>query len=133
MKLPASLDSLEPFRLFVQGKAGELGVSSEFQNNVELVLEEVLVNVVRYAYPEEGEGSVEVGCGVVDGQMFCIRIRDSGRPFNPLLQPDPDLSRSILDKPVGGLGIFLVRQIADSVGYERVDGYNQLTCCLKCP
>lgn len=129
-KLPARLESLEPFRLFVLEKAGEAAVAPECVSNLELVLEELLVNVFSYAYPEDRPGMMEVGCGTFDAGMFCIQIRDYGKPFDPLSLPDPDLSLDILDRPVGGLGIHFVRQSASLLHYEYAEGSNRLTCCF---
>ena len=129
--MPASLESLEPFRSFVLDKAGELPFPPELIPKLELVLEELLVNVISYAYPEGLPGMIEVGCGAFEERMFCIQIRDQGRPFDPLGLPDPDLTLDLLERPVGGLGIYLVRQMAELVQYEYVEDSNQLTCCFS--
>ncbi|MCE5336718.1 MAG: ATP-binding protein [Desulfobacteraceae bacterium] len=130
--LPASLESLEPCRCFVLEKADELRVPSEIVSKMELALEELLVNVVKYAYPEDAPGVVEVGCSASDGQLFCIQVRDYGRPFDPLSMSEPDRGLDIEQRPIGGLGIYLVRQMADRVRYEYAEGSNRFTCCFSC-
>jgi anti-sigma regulatory factor (Ser/Thr protein kinase) len=132
IELPALLDSLDQFRCFVLKKAGELSVDPEFLPNLELALEELLVNVISYAYPSGRAGMIEVGCGTFDGRMFCIQIRDHGKPFDPLTLPDPDITLDVLERPVGGLGIYFVRQLAELVRHEYIEDSNQLTCCFAC-
>jgi anti-sigma regulatory factor (Ser/Thr protein kinase) len=88
--------------------------------NLELALEELLVNVISYAYPENRPGIIEVGCGVCAERLFCFQIRDYDRPFDPLSLPPTDLSLDIEERPVGGLGIFLVRQVAETVNTSGI-------------
>jgi anti-sigma regulatory factor (Ser/Thr protein kinase) len=124
--VPASLDSLGAAEAFVATAARAAGVSEDRIWKVQLALEEVLVNVFRYAYAPGEAGSVSIGCSVADGGIF-LRIRDSGRPFDPLAHHAPDLGGGIEDRAVGGLGIFLLREMADGVAYHRLGDANQLT------
>jgi serine/threonine-protein kinase RsbW len=128
--LPATMESLEICRLFVMGKLQQLHVVQELEFKVELVLEEVLTNVIHYAYPEEA-GEMEVACTIEDDQNFCFRVTDWGIPFNPLERPDPELSEDISERQVGGLGIYLVRHLVDDLSYERQEGKNTLIFCFR--
>lgn len=91
-----------------------------------LVIEELTSNIVGYAYPagEDGELSVNV---YADDAKVSLEFIDKGRPFNPLEAKAPDITLSIKERPIGGLGIFLVRQMMDDVTYRREDGCNILT------
>lgn len=133
IKLPAVMDSLEPFRHFVLEEAAKLPLPAELVPNLELALEELLVNVITYAYPRDLPGMIDLGCCALDGRLFCIQVRDYGRPFNPLSLPEPDLTLDVLERPVGGLGIHLVRQVAELVHYEYADGSNRFSCCFASP
>lgn len=95
-----------------------------------LVLEELVVNVVNYAYGEGGDGPLEI---TVDNseEAIVITLTDQGVPFNPLQQEAPDTSLDAEERPVGGLGIFLVRQMMDNVGYRYEAGRNVLTVVKK--
>lgn len=95
-----------------------------------LVLEELVVNVVNYAYGEGGDGPLEI---TVDNseEAIVITLTDQGMPFNPLQQEAPDTSLDAEERPVGGLGIFLVRQMMDNVGYRYEAGRNVLTVVKK--
>jgi serine/threonine-protein kinase RsbW len=132
MRLPATMDSLEIFRLFVLGKLRQLNIVQEFVFKVELVLEEVLTNVIHYGYPGKGV-EVEVGCGMEDNGRFCFYVTDWGIPFNPLERADPELSEDISERQVGGLGIYLVRHLVDELSYQRQEGGNTLTFCFHLP
>jgi serine/threonine-protein kinase RsbW len=130
LRLPATMESLETFRLFVLGKLRQLNLSQELVFKVELVLEEVLTNVIHYAYPDN-PGEVEVGCGAEGNAKFCFSVTDWGIPFNPLERPDPDLPEDLSERQVGGLGIYLVRHLVDELGYHWREGGNTLTFCFQ--
>lgn len=92
---------------------------------IRLSCEEIIVNIIRYAYPEQTDGYI--GIGITDsGGELCISIRDGGRPFNPLENRLPDTSLALEDRDIGGLGIFLVRQMMDKMSYIHADGENRL-------
>jgi serine/threonine-protein kinase RsbW len=91
----------------------------------ELALEEVFMNVVRHGSPVGTTPRVEVSLSLRDSQL-AMTIADDGPPFDPLTVPPPDLTASLGARPVGGLGVFLVRQMMDAVSYQRVGSRNQL-------
>jgi serine/threonine-protein kinase RsbW len=91
----------------------------------ELALEEVFMNVVRHGSPAGTTPRVEVSLSLRDSEL-AMTIEDDGPPFDPLTVPPPDLTASLGVRPVGGLGVFLVRQMIDAVSYQRVGSRNQL-------
>lgn len=91
-----------------------------------LVLEELVVNVVNYAYGEGGDGPLDITVENRDDAIV-ITLTDQGVPFNPLEQEAPDTDLPPEDRPIGGLGIFLVREMMDNVSYRYEDGHNILT------
>ena len=91
--------------------------------------EEVLVNVINYAYPQK-EGDVEVYCHPDEGNRLVIQVSDRGVPFDPLSVPPPDLSQDINSRQAGGLGIFIVRQLADELKYVWDGKRNILTFAI---
>jgi anti-sigma regulatory factor (Ser/Thr protein kinase) len=84
----------------------------------DLVIEELVTNTIKYGYDQAGAHPIHVNVKFHDGHL-CIEVRDKGHPFDPLAQEAPDLSLSADDRPIGGLGIHLVRQMTDDVRYER--------------
>ncbi|MCQ2271193.1 MAG: ATP-binding protein [Bacteroidales bacterium] len=95
------------------------------QFKIRLSVEETVENVVCYAY-NNGLGYIEVETSLENG-VLSIMLKDSGKPFNPLNAPDPNVSLALEDRPIGGLGIFLCKQMMDEVNYEYVDNCNILT------
>ena len=94
--------------------------------SLNLALEEAVTNVVLYAYPQGTYGSVELEANL-EGNTLTFVLSDSGKPFDPTSRPEVDITASAEDRPIGGLGVHLVRQIMDHVQYEWKDGYNVLT------
>ena len=90
-----------------------------------LVAEEVLVNTISYGYDDEDEHRIEIEA-VVDARALVLTFRDDARAFDPLSAPEPDLTSKIEDRPIGGLGVHLVKAIADRVRYTRERGKNVL-------
>ena len=130
LRLPAKLESLETFRSFVLQTIKDWNITQEIVPKIELVLEEVLTNIINYAYPT-GEGAVEVKCTLLNKDKFCFVIQDWGNPFNPLTKNSPDLSTDLFERRIGGLGIFLVRKMVDELDYQHEEGKNILKLCMK--
>lgn len=94
---------------------------------IRLSVEEVVENVVNYAY-EGGMGWLEAGTELDEsGVVLTIVIKDAGVPFNPLEKEDPDITASAEERQIGGLGIFLCKQLMDGIVYRYEDGCNILT------
>lgn len=99
--------------------------SKELAGEMRLIAEEALTNVIRYAYPKSGPWranvALSVGAKVVD-----LEIRDQGRPFDPLAQPPPELDAPLEEREEGGLGIHLIKSLADEAAYAREGATNVL-------
>ena len=111
---------------FVEGVCEEVGMDAATTMQMNLAMEEAVVNVMNYAYPigEKGEIAIET---TTDNGMLNFVIKDSGTPFDPTAKEDADTTLSAEERPIGGLGIFLVKQIMDNVSYEYKEGKNVLT------
>ncbi len=93
--------------------------------NVNLILDELLTNTINYGY-DGGEHWIDV---TIDhrGDTLTIALEDDARPFDPLAAREPDLDAALEDRPIGGLGIHLVKTFMDDVRYERVGDRNRMT------
>jgi anti-sigma regulatory factor (Ser/Thr protein kinase) len=111
---------------FVTACARQYHLGRKKARGLEVAAEEVLVNICSYAYPDTA-GMVTIRCCRPDDTCLAVEIIDKGAPFNPLQAPDPDLDLSLEERPVGGLGIFMARQLTDEIRYDRKDGCNILT------
>jgi anti-sigma regulatory factor (Ser/Thr protein kinase) len=94
-------------------------------NTMNLALEEVITNVIKHGYEDTGEHAIKIRCSVQDGQVLA-EVEDDGQPFNPLECPDPDVSMPLEDRPLGGLGIYLVRNVMDALDYHYQEGKNRI-------
>jgi len=92
---------------------------------INIALDEIFSNIVNYAYPD-GEGTVTVGVEETDGTIGIV-FKDHGIPYDPLTAKKPDLSLPAEDRPIGGLGIYMVRKMVDAVSYRHEDGQNMLS------
>ena len=100
-------------------------MSPDRVGEIELVVEEVLVNIINYAYPG-GDGDVTVTCDADTAGQVVMTFIDSGAAFDPLALPPPDISADIESRTVGGLGVFFVRELSEDVTYTRHADTNQL-------
>lgn len=130
LRLPATMSSLETFRNFVLSAMERWNLEKSLMPKVELVLEEVLANIIHYAYPET-RGDMEVSCFLDAGGGLRIVVQDWGSPFDPSSREDPDVHKDLLERPVGGLGIFLVKRMVGEMRYERRDEKNILVLCFR--
>lgn len=93
---------------------------------VNLALDELLTNIISYGYADGAEHEIAVRLSL-DQRTLTVEIEDDARPFNPLDRPPPDLEAPLEARPIGGLGVHLVRTFMDSVEYRQDEGRNRLT------
>ena len=115
---------------FVEEIGNEFSLTPDVVFNLNLVLEEAVVNVINYAYPKEEHQSIYLSASLRKGSIVLI-LTDTGKEFDPTMAPDVDITLSADEREIGGLGIFLIRQIMNEVKYERIDGKNILTLGKK--
>ena len=110
---------------FVATFAAEQGIASEDKARVLILVKELFANLSRYGYPDQAQpaGEAEVALEL-DEDRLTIEFRDDGREFNPLADAPPALEGPDDEAPAGGLGLHIVRDLADSANYARADGRN---------
>ncbi|MBO7117268.1 MAG: ATP-binding protein [Bacteroidales bacterium] len=111
---------------FILTIAEEKHLSQSLSMSLNLALEEAVTNVILYAYPKGADGLVTIEAILREKSLDFI-VSDSGRPFDPTAVPEVDTDKSLDERPIGGLGIHLVRSIMDDVHYKRTDGKNYLS------
>lgn len=127
LTLPADVSSLQRFAEFVREGALAAGLAASEMGKLDLVVEEIVVNVARYAYPKGRPGTADVGWAVTAPGRLAVRVCDRGCAYNPLDGVPPGFEGELADRPVGGLGIFLVQSLADSASYTREGDRNVLS------
>lgn len=130
MTFHAELDNLPEMIGFICKEARKYHISSSLLHKLELASEEVLVNIINYAYTE-GKGSIEIVVNNND-HFFEVHFFDKGIPFNPL-EKEIDIQSGVPlhERKIGGLGIFLVRKLMDEVEYQRIEDGNKLILRLR--
>jgi serine/threonine-protein kinase RsbW len=105
----------------------DLAFEAESRSDIQLVCEEVLANIIQHGLPESEVRHRLRFAFVFDGQSLTLSFEDDGRAFDPLMVEDPDLDAEESDRQIGGLGVYLIKQLTDTQDYERDHGTNRLT------
>ncbi|MCI2048988.1 MAG: ATP-binding protein [Lachnospiraceae bacterium] len=124
LKTEPKIENMEAVSDFVESSLQEDNCPVRAVMKFLVALDEMLNNVVSYSHAHE----VDILVGR-DGKRYYVRLEDDGSPFDPLAQPEPDISLAAEDRGVGGLGIYMVRKSMSRVTYLREDGKNKL--CME--
>ncbi len=130
IELPAVLESLPEFSARITQCAREAGFGEHKLGAMELAVEEAIVNIIKYS-SSAPDSVITATCGTDSRGVFYIAIIDSGPPFDPLKRDTPDTKASIDDRPVGGLGIYFIKEMTDGVTYAREAEKNILTIKMR--
>ncbi len=126
LKIEAAVKNIEVVTDFVNAELEKLDCPPKAGTQISIAIDELFGNIARYAYTPD-VGNAEVLLEVEENPLsVIITFIDSGKPFNPLEQAQPDTTASAAERKIGGLGIFLVRKIMDMVEYEYKNGHNIL-------
>ena len=120
------LEQLTRLYAFLDRQAVAYGLEELQLMQVKLALEEAVTNVILYAYPDKKDQDIRIDMSY-ENKRLTIVITDTGTDFNPLERQEPDLTLSLEERPIGGLGIYLVKQLMTEVTYSRSGGKNILT------
>jgi anti-sigma regulatory factor (Ser/Thr protein kinase) len=126
LTLPAHVNALEDVCAFVRKGAEQAALPPGEIDKLNLVMEELFMNVARHAYAPE-RGDIEVAFAAEAPGKLRVEISDAGREFNPLVAGPPDFNLSLAERPLGGMGIFLVKEMTGALRYAREDGRNRLS------
>ena len=111
---------------FIEEVGNDFSLTPDIVFNLNLVLEEAVVNIINYAYPKEDHQHIYLSAKMRDDSIVLV-LTDTGKEFDPTAAPEADVTLSADEREIGGLGIFLIRQIMNEVKYARIDGKNVLT------
>ncbi|MCF0168254.1 MAG: SpoIIE family protein phosphatase [Bacteroidales bacterium] len=124
------MSEIKRISAFIEVLCEEISSDCACLNEIQLAVEEAAVNVINYAYPEGSECDSTLAASY-DGSVLTLELSDSGVQFDPTLRKDPDVTAGIQERPVGGLGIFLIKNMMDEVVYQYKDQHNVLTMTKK--
>ena len=129
LRVPAVPENWDTVRAFAEAALEEAECPQRASIMLLVALEELFVNIAHYAYPD-AVGDALIQSDMRDGMAVFV-LSDSGIPFDPLGRSDPDTTLTVSERPVGGLGIFMVKKSMDLFTYERTDGKNKVTIGKK--
>jgi serine/threonine-protein kinase RsbW len=118
-------DEMPAIVRMVEGFGAEHRVPRTILNDLIVALDEALDNIISYGYEPGERSEIMVRLASATGEIV-VEIEDAGRPFDPLQAPTPDLSGSLRERKVGGLGIHFIKNLVDEVTYDRIAGRNRL-------
>jgi anti-sigma regulatory factor (Ser/Thr protein kinase) len=125
LELIADRDNFYQFINFIENYIAKIGIQKEDATNILLASEEIIINIISYAYENE-KGTIKIDLSNDKGRIN-LNFTDYGKPFNPLKINETDISLPLEKRGEGGYGILIVKKIMDSVHYEYRDGKNVLT------
>ena len=126
MSIKNQVQELDRVAHFIEEIGEELSLDMELQMNLNLVMEEMVSNIIFYAYPEGVEATIELSAEC-DGKELTFVLSDQGRAFDPTLKENFDMDVNPAERELGGMGIFIVKNIMNQVTYQRLEGRNLLT------
>ena len=126
IRIKNQVDELERVNQFVEEIGEELGLDMELQMNLNLVMEEMVSNVIFYAYPQGKSAEIEL-VAESDGKELTFVLSDKGKEFDPTAKEDADPDVNPMERDIGGMGIYIVKNIMNQVTYQRLEGKNLLT------
>ena len=122
--IPAVVENIPLVTDFVDAELQSAGCPMKTQFQIDVVIDEIFSNICYYAYaPETGDAKVRVNVDT-SSRVISLQFIDTGKPYNPLENDEPDISQELEQREAGGLGIFLVKKSMDTVEYEFVEGQN---------
>lgn len=131
LTVKAEVNNLSKVQSFIDERLESAGCSMKAQIQIDVAVEEIYVNICHYAYKDKGgTGDADIRMRI-DGGVAEIVFEDSGIPYDPLSNEEPDVTLPAEEREIGGLGIFITRKTMDEVRYEYSDGKNNLTLRKK--
>jgi len=126
LRVTNQTDELTRLESFLEELGEEWAIPMQLVLSLNLALEEALTNIISYGYDDSDEHFIEICFYKIDGGIRIILI-DDGHEYDPTAKADPDVTMAADDRPIGGLGIFLIRKIMDKIEYQRKENKNHFT------
>jgi serine/threonine-protein kinase RsbW len=130
LTVPADLDSLATISVFITDATARAGLDDHAAWQVQLAVDEASTNIIQHGYSDDAPGEIELAW-YVDGPDLVVTLRDRGRRFNPHDVPAPDITSPLEERQAGGLGLYLMGRLMDSVAFEFDDAQGNLLRMTK--
>lgn len=125
IKISNDLNEITVLASFIEELGEELSLPFETTMNINLALEEAVANIIMYAYPVQEQHTILLRVTYTEKQLVFL-LTDKGTSFDPTQADEVDITLSLEERPIGGLGIFLIRSIMNEISYQRIDNENHL-------
>jgi len=129
LTIPNSLTEIQHLHKEVEALSHTHNIPEKTKYNLDLALEEIVTNIISYGYSDQNPHEISITIAIFSTQIQ-VEIIDDAKPFNPLLRPDPDTQSKLSDRPIGGLGIHLVKTLTTACDYKREKNKNHLRITL---
>ena len=126
-EVSASVENLHKIDTFISSRLEKAGCPMKTMMKIEIIVDEICGNIVRYS----GASFIRVSFNRDEDNSVTLTFTDDGIPYDPLSAKEPDISASLDDRPIGGLGVFIVRNTMDKLSYQNKNGRNILTAKKK--
>ena len=126
IEISNQLSELDRLHQALADFCGRHGLSAKVARDLNLAVEEIVTNIITHGYSDDRDHRISVHLNLEPGELK-VDVEDDGQPFNQLEAPAVDTTTPLADRPIGGLGIHLVRKVADGLEYKRLGGKNILT------
>jgi len=126
LTFPTTFEILDEIRSFVGDQARQAGFNAKDVYSIQLATDEAASNVIEHAYDENPDGQFDVSCEFRNDRLV-ITLMDHGKTFEPSRVEEPNLNADLLERKIGGLGIYLMHKLMDEVRYETTPAGNRLT------
>ncbi len=130
IRLKNQLPEIHRLADLVDAFFSDRGLSPKLSYNFNLALDEIITNIVSYGYDDEDEHAIDVRLEVIDGVVEA-EVVDDAKAYNPLDAKEPDITADLDDRPIGGLGVFFVKELMDDVRYRYENGRNHFYFCKR--
>ena len=120
------IDEIRRLSIIVEEFFGEHQLPSEMLFKINLVFEEIISNIIYYGYEDDTKHEIVINMNLLNG-ILAVEIKDDGKAFNPLANPEPRLDAPLEERPIGGMGIYLVKHLVDEIRYNRYNNFNILS------
>ena len=131
LDIEANVDKLNDVLEVLEEQLDENNCSPKAQVQLDVAVEEIFVNIAHYAYSNKEDGRAIIDIEFPKDDYVSITFYDNGVPYDPLAKEDPDITLSADDRPIGGLGIYMVKKSMDEVAYRHENGQNIFTIGKK--
>lgn len=132
INIPAEKDNLGILHKFIDNEFKGYNYTEDFIRQIKIIVDEIFSNISSYAYSHDCSGPKNMKLTIdQNSDEILLRFEDSGVPYNPLLSKTPDITLSVEERNIGGLGIFLVKNMSDNIDYKYEQGKNILVVIKK--